>query len=131
MRSSGAVDGRLLRSFGVDRGAGAVLAVCLVAVTLAATAAAFAWVGAVVARQRADAAADLAALAAAAEAMRGGDGCAAAQRVAAAMSARAVSCQVGPDGTADVLTEVDLPSRLLRRLDLPDARGRARAGPSR
>lgn len=124
------INARVPRNVLADRGAGTVLAVCLVAVTLAATVAAFVWVGAVVARQRADAAADLAALAAAAEALRGGDGCAAAQRVAAAMSARAVACQVGPDGAADVLTEVDLPSGFLRRFDLPDARGRARAGPS-
>lgn len=80
-----------------ERGAGTVLAVALAAVLLTLGVALAACVGIVHAQRQAQAAADLAALAGAVAADRGGDGCAAASEVAALNEARLVSCT--PEGT--------------------------------
>jgi len=82
---------------------------------------------AVVARHRATAAADLAALAGAVRAVRGdADPCATAATVAAANSAQLLSCSVGDDAVVEV--RVGVPVRL-GRLGVHEATGRARAGP--
>ena len=109
-----------------DRGAGSVLLTAVVAVVLSAATATLGLAGALVARQRAEAAADLAALAGAEALLRSGDACGTAGRVAAAGRARMVACQ--PLGTTvDLVVEVALPG-VLSRLDMPPARARARAG---
>jgi secretion/DNA translocation related TadE-like protein len=103
-----------------------VLLTAVVAVVLSAATATLGLAGALVARQRAEAAADLAALAGAQALLRGGDACGTAGRVAVAGRARVVACQ--PLGTAlDLVVEVALPG-VLGRLDMPPARARARAG---
>ncbi|GHE12142.1 Rv3654c family TadE-like protein [Klenkia taihuensis] len=110
-----------------ERGSATVWTTALAAV-LALVGAAVVLVGAaVVARHRAGAAADLAALAAAAQAVRGDPGaCATGAALAAANGAELVSCAVGPD--AVVRVEVSVPVRL-GPLGLLAAGGRARAGP--
>ena len=109
-----------------DRGAGSVLLTAVVALVLSAGSAALGLAGALVARQRAEAAADLAALAGAQALLRGGDPCTTARRVAAAGRARVVVCE--PAGTTvHLVVEVTLPG-VLARLDMPPARARARAG---
>ncbi len=80
-----------------------------------------------VARHRASAAADLAALAAAGSAVLGDPGaCRAGERVAAANGARLISCRVGDDAVAEVTVVVPVH---LGPLGLRTAVGRARAGP--
>lgn len=111
-----------------DRGSGSLWVLFSVAVALAATLVVLGWAAAIVARQRAESAADLAALAGARAAYLGRDACAAGGRVAAAMGAHLSSCRVGPDGTVQLVADVRLPGPLLRALDLPPARARARAG---
>jgi secretion/DNA translocation related TadE-like protein len=114
------------RGSGGDPGAGSVLLVAAVAVVLSGATCAMALAGALVSRQRAEAAADLAALAGAQALVRGGDACGTAGRVAAAGRARLVVCQ--PVGsTVHLVVEVALPG-ILGRLDMPPARARARAG---
>ncbi|HTE73239.1 MAG TPA: Rv3654c family TadE-like protein [Actinomycetes bacterium] len=109
-----------------DPGAGSVLLVTLVAVVLSAATCALGLAGALVARQRAEAAADLAALAGAQALVRGGDACGSAGRVTSAGRARMVVCR--PAGSTVLLVvEVALPG-ILGRLDVPPARARARAG---
>jgi secretion/DNA translocation related TadE-like protein len=85
---------------------------------------------ALAARQRAEAAADLAALAAARGAAEGRDACGRAAVVATAGGARLATCSVAADAVVDVLIEVQVSAPWLRRLDLPPARARARAGPA-
>lgn len=111
---------------GGDRGAGALLVLTGVAVVLAAVCVALTWAGAVAARQQAEGAADLAALAGARAVLTGGDGCAAAGRVAWAGGAWLAGCRVGAG--ADVTVAVEVHPGWLRRLDMPPARARARAG---
>lgn len=114
------------RSGAGDRGSGSVLLTAVVALVLSAGSAGLGLAGALVARQRAEAAADLAALAGGQALLRGGDACGTAGRVAAAGKARVVVCK--PAGTiVYVVVEVTLPG-VLGRLDMPPARARARAG---
>ena len=113
---------------GGQRGSAGVLAVLATAVVLAATVGAFGWGAAVESRQRAEATADSAALAASQNALRGGNGCAVAQRLALVMAATVVSCAVDPSGAAAVTVIVDLRLRWLRALGMPPARARAWAG---
>lgn len=81
---------------------------------------------AVVARHRADAAADLSALAAAADALAGEPtACARAAQLAARSGARLARCSL-VNGVSDVLAEVPLHGVFAR---LGPARSRARAGP--
>jgi secretion/DNA translocation related TadE-like protein len=82
---------------------------------------------AVGARHRAESAADLSALAGAAAAQLGGDGCAAAEVVAVANEARVSGCVVGADRSITVDVQVDLPPALSRWVSGP-ARATARAG---
>jgi secretion/DNA translocation related TadE-like protein len=114
------------RASGAERGAGSVLMVAVVAVVLSAAAAALGLAAALVTRQRAEAAADLGALAGAQALLRGDDACGAAGRVAAAGSARVVACDAAGT-TVHLLVEVALPGPL-GALDVPPARARARAG---
>ena len=79
------------------------------------------------ARQRADAAADLGALAGAAATARGGDSCAAAAAVVRANGAELQSCVVGPGSFIDLTTAVPVPAAL-HRLGFPAARAWARRG---
>jgi len=82
--------------------------------------------GLVVGQRRADAAADLAALAGAAAHQRGDAACAAAGRIAAANLTEVVECAVtGEDVTVAVVARVD--SLFERTWELS---GRARAGPA-
>jgi len=117
---------RARRGLRRDLGAGTVLLVAVVAVVLSAATVALGLAAALVTRQRAEAAADLAALAGAQALVRGGDACGTAGRVAAAGRARVVACE--PVGTTvHLVVEVRLPG-VLGRLDMPPARARARAG---
>jgi secretion/DNA translocation related TadE-like protein len=85
------------------------------------------WAAAVVARQRAEGAADLAALAAARALVAGDEPCSSGSRVAVASGARLVACT--SSGTAvTIVVEIAVPPRALLGLDLPPARARARAG---
>ena len=81
---------------------------------------------AVVARHRAGAAADLAALAAAARAVQGADPCDEAARLAVANGAALTGCEVEPGGRVRVTVSVPV---ALGRLGVFSATGRARAGP--
>lgn len=112
-----------------ERGSATVWVVGLAAV-LAVVGAAVVLVGvATVARHRATAAADLAALGAAQRAVTGDpDPCGTARRLAAANTAALTSCDAGGDGVVEVTVAV--PVRL-GRLGLHEATARARAGPVR
>ncbi|MBE7325436.1 flp pilus-assembly TadE/G-like family protein [Nocardioides sp. Y6] len=108
-----------------ERGAGSVLTLALVAVLLTVTLAVAACGGLLSAHRQAQSAADLAALAGAVEAARGGDGCAAAARVAELNGARSVRCSV--EGTeVRVVTGVRGPRWAGFRAELV---GEAVAGP--
>jgi secretion/DNA translocation related TadE-like protein len=85
------------------------------------------WAAAVTARQRAEAAADLAALSAARTLLAGGAACPAGGRVAAASGARLVACSATADSVT-VVVEVAVPRRAVLGLVVPPARARARAG---
>lgn len=109
-----------------DRGAATVLALALVALLVTVAVAAVGVAGIVVTHRRAQAAADLAALAGAQSLGRGKDGCAVAARVARANGGRLDSCQ--PAGM-EVTVEVSVAGpRLLGAA--PRMHGRARAGPT-
>jgi len=109
-----------------DRGAGSVLAVAMVAAVMAVTIAVAHLGAAVVARHRAQAAADLAALAAAVTLVEGrAQACATADAVAAAMRARGTECSVHG---ADVTVAVQVPVHL-GRWGTGRAGARSRAGP--
>ena len=110
-----------------DRGQGGLWSVWAATVVLAVTVAAMSWGAALAARQRAGAAADFAALAGARAQARGEEPCAAAVLVAIAQDAHLVRCVLEPT-TVLVVVEVPVPSPALRRLDMPPARARARAG---
>lgn len=110
-----------------DRGQAGLWSVWAATVVLAAALSALGWSAAVGARQRAESAADLAALAAAAAQVRGRDPCAAAEQVVRAQDARLVLCVPEP-GAVSLVVEVPPPSSVLRRLEVPPARARARAG---
>ena len=112
---------------GRDDGAGTVLALGLVAVLGAVVLACAALGSAVVARHRAGAAADLAALAAAdrTAGRAAGPPCPAAAAVAAVDGAAVSSCTVAPDGSVTVAVSVRLPPPWNR---LGVARAQARAG---
>ena len=84
---------------------------------------------AVSARHRAEAAADLAAIAGAAAVGAGRDGCAAAARVAAANQAQVSTCVVASDASVTVAVTVLLPPALRRLVAREGAHGLARAGP--
>jgi len=108
-----------------ERGSASLAAVACVAVLLL-LGAGLGVVGALVRAHRvAQSAADLAALAAAAELARSGDGCAAGVQVAAANDARLVGCEVA-GATVTVRVRVDGPHWLGQEADLE---ARARAGP--
>lgn len=110
---------------GEDRGAATVLAALLIAAVVAVAGSGF-WVGAaVVARHRAQAAADLAALGAAAH-LPGGAGvaCRQARIVAAAMGAAVRACEI--DGLDVVVTVSTAAGGRIARL----AAASARAGPT-
>lgn len=128
MTDGGRVGSQGAARAGGARGSAGVLVVCVTGATLAATLAVLAWSTAVQGRQRAEAAADMAALAAARASMRGGEGCVAAGAVVDAMAVRLTRCRVDADGRADVEVAVDFDATWLRRLDVPPARARARAG---
>ncbi|MFG2018329.1 Rv3654c family TadE-like protein [Actinomadura geliboluensis] len=115
------------RVVGGDRGAGTVWVVAFAAVVWVAGVAAIAVGGVRGARQRGDAAADMAALAAAARVADGGrSACARAREIAAGSGARLTQCRVRGD---DV--EVTVTVRLKVPMGIGDLRviSRARAGP--
>jgi secretion/DNA translocation related TadE-like protein len=108
-----------------DRGAVTVLAVAFLGLVLLVGAALGVAAAMVVDHRRAQAAADLAALAGAVAHQRGEDGCAAAARVASANSGVLTECTVEGD---DVGVEVRVTGpRWLGQVN--DLAGRARAGP--
>lgn len=98
-----------------------------VGVVVLVTAAVLAWVAAVTARQQAENAADMSALAGAKAHLAGGDGCAAATRVARTMEARVTVCRPG-SGSVLVIVAMRTTPEALRALDVEPARARARAG---
>ena len=110
-----------------DDGLATVWAATAVAVLLGVLAAMLDMAGAVAARHRAEAAADLGALAAAGQAVRGTDvACARAAGVASGTGGRVVLCRLqGWDAVVEV--EVAVRSSLLGTVTV---RGRARAGPA-
>jgi secretion/DNA translocation related TadE-like protein len=110
-----------------ERGLAGLWTVWATTVVLAVAVGALGRGAALVARHRAETAADLTALAAATAQVRGGDPCGVAGRVASAQGARLVSCALQARSVS-VLVEVATPSRVLRWLDMPPARARARAG---
>ena len=112
-----------------DGGAAGLLTVWASALVLAVSVTALAWGGTLVARHRADRAADIAALGGAATLQAGGDGCAAAARLADAQGARVTSCRV-IDATVLLEVAVDVVGPAARWGRLPPARARARAGPA-
>jgi secretion/DNA translocation related TadE-like protein len=94
-------------------------------------AAAVCWGGALVARHRAGRTADLAALAAAGAAVRGGAPCPAAARVTAHAGAALESCHELADGSVVVVVAQPLPGLGgPGGVEMGPARARARAGPS-
>jgi len=112
---------------GTDDGVATVWAAITVAVVVAVLAAMLGMVAAVGGRHRAEAAADLAALAAAAHAVRGeAEACGRAARAATGTGGRLVLCRVR-GGEAVVEVEVALRVAVLGGVT---ARGRARAGPA-
>ncbi|MGY2877166.1 secretion/DNA translocation related TadE-like protein [Marmoricola sp. URHA0025 HA25] len=107
-----------------DRGAAVVIAVGLVAVLVFVAAVSVGTVAIVLAHRRAQSAADLASLAAAAALQRGAEPCAAAALIAGRQRAAVTTCLVqGP--TVLVATSVALPPLLGGRV----LEARARAGP--
>ena len=119
-------DGVPVRASSGDQGSATIWSLCAGLVLLLTALAVLAWSAALVVRQRAEAAADLAALAGARALLSGSPPCDRAGRVAAAGGARLVGCEVATSSVS-VLVEVPAP-RVLRRLDMPPARARARAG---
>jgi secretion/DNA translocation related TadE-like protein len=115
------------RGTGSDRGAATVYVVSAIAVLAAVTALGLVAAEVAVARQRAAAAADLSALAAAGWARGGSAGdaavCQVAARVAAAQRARLERCVVTADGTTRVRTAVE-PGPWLGMLATLGGRGR-------
>lgn len=113
-----------------ERGSGTVLAVAAVLVLLAATVGALAVVGAVLAAHRASSAADLAALAAAEELVRGepaGQACAVGAAVAARNGGTMFGCRAGADLTVEL--DARVPVRWAVLATVGPATARARAGP--
>lgn len=109
-----------------DRGAATVLTSAVVGLLCFATLAACGVAGLVVAHRQAQAAADLAALAAAAAIQSSADACAAAERTATGNGAALAGCDVrGED--AVVRVEVDVPGGLSR---FGPVAASARAGPA-
>lgn len=111
-----------------ERGSGTVLALALIGVLVSCALAVAAVGGAVDARGRAEAAADLAALAAASTLHEPGsvDPCAVAAVLAQANGAELVTCVVlGPDVEVTTAVVADLPGRLPARVE-----ARSRAGPA-
>ncbi|WP_134144808.1 Rv3654c family TadE-like protein [Mycobacteroides salmoniphilum] len=109
-----------------DSGSATIVAVAMMAVLLALTAGGAAVGTAVVARHRAQAAADLSALAGSQRALYGtAPACAEVNAVARRMGAAVTSCVVED---LDVVVSVDVPV-VLGRLGIGPARAAARAGP--
>lgn len=109
-----------------DRGVATVWAATAVAVLIAVLAAMLDLAGATAVRHRAEAAADLAALAAAGHAQDGGEAaCARATQIAASGGARVVLCRLRG---WEAVVEVEMGVRL-SLLGATTVRGRARAGP--
>jgi secretion/DNA translocation related TadE-like protein len=113
-----------------DGGAAGLLTVWASAAVLAISITALSWGGALVARHRADRAADIAALGGAAALQAGGDGCTAAIRLAREQGARVTGCQVVDATTVLVEVAVNVVGPAARWGRLPPARARARAGPA-
>lgn len=114
-----------------DRGSATVLVLAACAGLLAVTAAVATVLSAGLGRQRAETAADLAALAGEAASLRGDDGCARAAVVATAQSARVVTCAaVGDDLVVETEVRLPGPARWIvpGDADGPVARARSRAG---
>jgi secretion/DNA translocation related TadE-like protein len=110
-----------------ERGSATVWVLALAGVLALVGAAAVLVGAAVVARHRASAAADLAALAAAGPDLAGDAGpCAAAEEIAAANAAEVTSCTIGPGGVVEVAVRVPVE---FGGLGVHSATGRARAGP--
>lgn len=112
-----------------ERGSAALWVLWAVTVLVATAVVGWSLASVLAARQRAEAAADLAALAAARSAVEGQEACERAAVVATEDGARLAACSVAADAVVDVLVEVRVTAPWLHRLDLPPARARARAGP--
>ena len=111
-----------------DRGSATIWVLALAGVLLSLGAAAVLVGVAVAGRHRAEAAADLAALAAASQAVAGAaDPCAAATAIASVNGAVLESCSVHPDAVAEVRVSVSVTIGPLGRRQ---ASARARAGPA-
>jgi secretion/DNA translocation related TadE-like protein len=111
-----------------DRGSATVMVLAAVAVVLAMTGGALSVVSAVVAAHRAQAAADLAALATAAVFVRGepsGVACGRGADIAARNGGRLAACRTGPDLSVELVVHVE--AGMAR---VGTATARSRAGPS-
>jgi secretion/DNA translocation related TadE-like protein len=116
------------RPAGRDRGSGSIY-VLIAASVLMALSVAGATVGdAVLARHRAESAADLVAIAGATAGLRGGDACLAAAVDADRRGVELERCRSADDGSIVVVVRL-APSSVLRRLPVGPALARARAGP--
>lgn len=111
---------------GRERGSATVWVLALAGVLAVIGMAAVLTGAALVARHRATAAADLAALAGAVRGVEGADACGTAARLAAANAAELTACTASPHAVVDVA--VSVPVRL-GRLGVFSATARARAGP--
>ena len=117
------------RSAGADTGSASVYVLAGLALVGLLASALLAVVVAIGARHRAEAAADLAALAGASAHQRGSDACTEARVVASANGAVLVACHVDPGGDVAVAVTVRLPALLAGR-GLSPAGASARAGPA-
>lgn len=111
-----------------DAGSASVWVLSLAVAVLAVGCAGIVVASAISARHRAESAADLAALAAAAVARDGGDGCREAAAVAAANRAVLAGCRLGADGSVTVVVALPLSQPLRRWTAGQDVRAVARAG---
>ena len=111
-----------------DAGSASIWVLAAAMMVLAVGCAAIALSAAISARHRAESAADLAALAGAAVARDGGDGCREAARVASANRARVSRCQQHDDASITVVVSVPLPEPLRRWADQDYVGAAARAG---
>jgi secretion/DNA translocation related TadE-like protein len=112
-----------------DQGSASIWTIAVALAVLAIGCAAMSLAAAVSLRHRAEAAADLAALAGATALRDGGDGCAAALRVAVDNRARLSACMIAPDASVTVTVAVALPTGLRRWAAVDVVRAVARAGP--
>jgi secretion/DNA translocation related TadE-like protein len=119
---------RCRRTTGRDRGSGSIYVITAASALMALSVAGATVGDAVLARHRAESAADLVAIAGATAGLRGGDPCLAAALDADRRGVDLEHCRSADDGSIVVVVRL-APSSVLRRLPVGPALARARAGP--